>query len=179
MQKKEREKTTLLIQKEQFVLGLVPLRSTHEPNSLIFYTSKLKRRLCSCPSWVEWSPIIFSRCSKRVRWVEDLMVFFLSFHSRFWIVTKSAALLATMNWAKIQFFGKFLDLYRVILKRGLGTSFNTWWFQTRYMCSIILQFLDYCASSNQLKNVISHWEVYGLSCLVVWISKTQIQSNVS
>ena len=45
VQKKEREKTTLLIQKEQFVLGLVPLRSTHEPNSLIFYTSKLKRRL--------------------------------------------------------------------------------------------------------------------------------------
>ena len=95
-----------------------PTRSTHEPNSLIFYTSKLKRRLCSCPSWVEWSPIIFSRCSKRVRWVEDLMVFFLSFHSRFWIVTKSAALLATINWAKIQ----FLDLYRVILKRGLGNK---------------------------------------------------------
>ena len=56
----------------QFVGGLVPpTSSTHEPNSLIFYTSKLKR--CSCPTcWVELSFSYISCSADAERKGEDV-----------------------------------------------------------------------------------------------------------
>ena len=47
------------------------LSSTHEPNSLIFYTSKLKRGSCPTRTWVEYGYFSYflPASKKRVTWV--------------------------------------------------------------------------------------------------------------
>ena len=115
----------------QFVGGLVPpTSSTHEPNSLIFYTSKLKR--CSCPTcWVELSFSIYFLLSRG--WAQgrrcggkNLFNRARSMHNIFCCYWKNVSY-STRHFSMIQWFWViFLSTGAWKVHWNPNTSFEIW-----------------------------------------------------